>query len=371
MKQTAWFLLFTALAAHLDAQTPAKAPPDVLTLVDGEKLIGHLKSASGSGVVFKSDLAGDVTVEWKNIQELHTSETFAVVPKGAELSKSEAVNKVPQGTVVVTDQKVQVTPAAQAPQTVPVSDVSAVVDEATFQKTFHRYGVLQAWSGTATAGIAITEATQNNRTFTGAVNLVRSIPPETWTVLRNRTIFNFNEAYGELSQPGTPTVKTSLFHTDIEQDRYLSPRAFVLGNVAFDHSYSQGLDLQQTYGGGAGLVVVRSASQELDVKATADYIRQQFHVSSFDHNLIGSIFSETYLKKFAHAITLNEQGGYIPAWNELHAYTAFAGASLTLPAYHRLAISLGALDNFLNDPPPGFKKNSFQLTVGATFAVQH
>jgi len=369
ISQTYCFALWIAGAGCLFAQN--KPDPDVLTLVDGEKLIGQLKSATAASVVFKSDLVGYVTVEWKNIQELHTSEMFAVVPKGVELRKTENVNKVPQGTVVVTGQNVQVTPASQAPQTVSVGNVAAVVDEATFQKTFHRYGLLQGWNGNATAGIALTEATQNNRTFTASINLVRAIPPETWTDLRNRTIFNFNEAYGALSQPNTPTVKTSLFHADIEQDRYLSPRAFLLGDVTFDHNFSQGLDLQQTYGGGAGLVVLKTASQELDFKASADYIRQQFSASSSNHSLIGSIFSETYLRKFAHGITLNEQGGFIPAWNELHAYSAFAGGSLTFPAYHHVGFTVGALDNFLNDPPPGFKKNSFQLTVGATFALQH
>ena len=363
-------LLWIAGAASVGAQN-AKSDPDVLTLVDGEKLIGHLKSATGASIVFKSDLAGDVTVEWKNIQQLHTSEKFAVVPKGAELSKSGAAAKVPQGTLAVTDQKVQVTPASQAPQTVAVSDLAAVVDDATFQKTFHRYGLFQAWSGTATAGIALTEATQDNRTFTGAVNLVRAIPPESWTELRNRTIFNFNEAYGELTQPNTPTVKTSLFHIDIEQDRFLSPRAFLLGDAAFDHNFSQGLDLQQTYGGGGGLAVLQSASQQLDIKASGDYIRQQFSVSNLNHNLIGSIFGETYKRNFAHGITLNQLGSFIPAWNELHAYSAVASAALTFPAYHHVGLTVGALDNFLNDPPPGFKKNSFQFTVGATLAVQH
>ena len=369
ISQNCLVAVWIAGAFCLSAQN--KPDPDVLTLVDGEKLIGHLKSATAASVVFKSDLAGDVTVEWKNIQELHTSEPFAVVPKGVELRKSENVNKVPQGTVVVTGQNVQVTPTSQAPQTVPVGNVAAVVDEPTFQKTFHRYGFFEGWSGPATAGIALTEATQHNRTFTASINLVRAIPPETWTDLRNRTIFNFNEAYGELSQPNTPTVKTSLFHAEIEQDRFLSPRAFVFGDASFDHNFSQGLDLQQTYGGGGGLVVLKSASQEFDVKASADFIRQAFSVSSLDHNLIGSIFSETYMRKFAHGITLNEQGSFIPAWNEVHDYSAVASAGLTFPAYHHVGFTVGALENFLNDPPPGFKKNSFQLTVGATFAVQH
>ncbi len=41
----------------------------------------------------------------------------------------------------------------------------------------------------------------------------------------------------------------------------------LLSRADFLHSSSQGMKLQQTYGGGIGYVVLRDAHQELDVKA--------------------------------------------------------------------------------------------------------
>jgi hypothetical protein len=35
-----------------------------------------------------------------------------------------------------------------------------------------------------------------------------------------------------------------------------------------------------------------------------------------------------------------------------------------------LSVALAALDTFLNDPPPPFKKNSFQFTAGLTYALK-
>ncbi len=40
-----------------------------------------------------------------------------------------------------------------------------------------------------------------------------------------------------------------------------------------------------------------------------------------------------------------------------------------MPMYKRLSLNLGALDMFLNDPPPGFKKNSFQFTMGLAYTL--
>jgi hypothetical protein len=370
------FVLACCFSTHtrLYAQasdSASKPGTDVLIFVDGEKLIGHLERASGSSVVFKSDMAGEVTVEWSKIQELRSAQKFAAITKNVKLRRSEDASKVPQGTVTMTAQRVQVTPSPEAsPQTVPIADLSELVAQPNFERAFHRATFTEGWAGGATAGLSLTEATQKNRTFTAAVNLVRAVPSENWLDARSRTIFDYNEAYSELTQPGSPSVKTSLFHSDLEQDWYLSPSAFIFGQAMFDHSVSQGLDLQQTYGGGLGFVVFKTTKQEFDFKASVDYIDQQFETSALNKKLLGSIFGETYVRKFAHGILLNEQGGITPAWNNTSAYSAFANAGLTFPVYHHFGLTVGALDDFLNDPPPGFKKNSFQLTLGATYSLR-
>lgn len=372
---TIFFFLFCGIAAHAVyaqvAGSSSKPGPDVLIFNDGEKIIGHLERANNTSVVFKSDMVGEITVDWTKIQELRSPQKFAVIQKGMKLRNSKDVAKVPRGTVVVTNQKVQLNTAAQTtPESIPVSNIAALVAEGALEKAFQHTSFFEGWRGGATGGISLTEATQKNQTFTAALNLVRAVPSENWLDLRNRTIFDLNEAYGKLTQPGSPAVKTSLFHLDAEQDHYLSPRLFALGQAAFDHSFSQGLTLQQTYGGGLGVVVFKTINQEFDVKASADYVDQRFEASNLNKKLFSTIFAETYVRKLAHGIMLNEQGSITPAWNDTSAYSAFASAGLTFPVYHRFGLTLGALDNFLNDPPPGFKKNSFQFTAGATYSFQ-
>lgn len=342
--------------------------PDALIFTTGERLIGQLESATGSSVVFKSSAAGEVTVDWNKVRELRSAREFAVIRKGVKLRYASDARAVPQGTIAVNNQQVVVQRANGSSQTIPVGDVAEVVEEGLFQSAFHRAGFGHGWKGGATAGLSLTEATQTNRTFTAALNMVRTVPQQNWLDTRSRTIFDVNESYGNLKSPATPAVKTSLFHLDAEQDWYLSPRLFAFVSAAFDHSFSQGLQLQQTYGGGLGFVVFKQPNQELDVKISADYIDQRFEVSTLNKHLVGSIFGETYTHTFAHGILLNEQGEYIPAWNDTSAYSALASAGLTFPVYRHFGLTLGALDNFLNDPPPGFKKNSFQFTAGATYS---
>ncbi len=366
------FILIGITGATVVAQTAntEKPAPDILLLVDGEKLIGQLKSATGASLVFHSDIAGDVTIDWSKVSELHTNRQFAAIPKNVKLHKTEEAATVPQGTVAMSSQKVEVTGGKTAAQTIPVGDIGIIVDQPSFEAALTHRNFLQGWKGGATAGLSLTEATQNSQSFTAAVGLVRAVPGVSWLDLRSRTLFNFNEAYGKISQPGTPDVKTSLYHIDAEQDWYLSPRLFAFAHTAFDHSFSQGLSLQQLYGGGVGVVAVKSSNQELDLKASMDYINQRFDDSSLNNSLVGTTFGETYVRTFPHKILFSQQAGFTPAWNDTSAFSAFASAGLTFPVYHRLGLTIGAIDNFLNNPPPTFRKNSFQLTVGATYSFQ-
>ena len=364
------FTISLLLAGVAVASSAYGAEPDILVLVDGEKLAGHLESATGSSVVFKSDILGEVTVPWSKIQDLHSSQKFAAIPKGVKLHGREDAGRVPQGPLTATGQQVQIDPGGPSPKTIPTGDVSNVVDSATFQRAFERSRFVEGWKGGATAGVALTQATQKSQMYTAALNLVRVVPSETWLDPRSRTILDFNSAYGKLSQPGTPTVKTSIYHAGAEQDWFLSSRLFVFAHAIFDHSFSQGLDLQQTYGGGLGFVVFKRTCDELDFKVSVDYVDRRFQISSQNSQLIASTFGETYVRTFAHGILLNQQAGIIPAWNNTSAYSAIASAALTFPVYRHFGLTLGALDNFLNNPPPGFRKNSFQFTAGATYSFQ-
>ncbi len=361
--------LLTASAGF--AQAP-KADPDVLIFTNGDKLVGHLESAAGGSVTFKSDMIGEIKVDWAKIKELHAAGKFAVIPKGVKVvHKNES--PIPQGTVAMADQKLEV--GSTPPQTLPVGNVANVVPEADFEKAVNdNHNILHDWTGAITAGASLVQATQDSRTFTGAVNLIRAVPTENWLNPRSRTLLDFTASYGTVSQPGSPTLKTEIYHADAERDEYFSPRAFGFGQADFDHNFSQGLDLQQTYSGGIGWSVLKTANQTLDLKASMSYINQQFSPSmtaaTLNQSLIGSTFGEAYMRKVMHGIVFTQKLAATPAWNNTNAYSGIASAGLALPAYKRLSVSLNATDAFINDPPVGFKKNSFQYTLGLTYSLK-
>jgi hypothetical protein len=363
----------------------ADAAPDTLVLSNGDTLHGKLVSAIQGKVTFHNDSLGDLTLDWDKIKELHTAQKFAIIDKNVKEHGKKTVGAIPVGTLEVENKSVAVHPentAATAP--IPVGDAQFILDEATIDKQLHHEpGLLAGWSGAATAGAAVVTATENQYTFSGGVGLVRVVPTASWLNPRDRTSVGFTGSFGKITQPAylnagvlVPAVvsKSAIYHAEAERDEYFSPRFFGLAQTAFDHNYGQDLDLQQIYGGGFGWTFYKTPTQEADVKGTIQYEKQQFITSGSgtDKSLIGSTFAASYVLH-RRLVTYVQGLAFIPAYNEMKAYSANETNTFAFPAYKNLSFSVGTMDSYLNDPPaslPPTKRNSFQFTMGLTYAIK-
>jgi Protein of unknown function, DUF481 len=386
---TSWSLVLLAtlglsltLPAHAQSAAAAAPPPgtDVVVFTNGDQLTGQLLREVGGSVTFHSDIAGDVTVTWDKIKSIHSTQQFAVIQEGQHVSRKTPDADVAQGGVQVEDDQVKVTPAGGTAKDIPVKNAHYIIEQGTYHKELRgNPGFFSGWTGGITAGATLVEATQNSRGFTGSAGLIRTIPSVDWLDPRNRTLFDFAGAYGSVTQPGTTGSKTNIIHFDAEHDWYVSPRFYFLVDASFDHNYSQGLNLQQSYGGGAGYTVLKSPTQELDIKFDIHYERQQYFITpnvvpipplTPSKNLIGADFGDTYMLKLPHGLVFNQGAVITPAFNQTNAYSAVATAGLLFPVYKRFGFTVGTLDDFLNDPAAGSKKNSFQFTAGLTYTLK-
>jgi hypothetical protein len=216
--------------------------------------------------------------------------------------------------------------------------------------------------------------------------MVRAIPTVAWLNPKNRTSIDFTGSFGKITQPGytnpgpppapvpAQTTKSAIYHADAERDEYFSPRLYALVQTAFDHNFSQDLDLQQIYGGGIGWTVLKTPKQEADLKATVQYEKQSFisGATGSNQDLIGSTFAANYLLK-TKLVAYTQGLSFIPAYNNPRAYSAAETNTFAFPAYKNFSFSIGTLDSYLNDPPialPPTKRNSFEFTMGLTYAIK-
>jgi Protein of unknown function, DUF481 len=361
-------------------QANAAAAPDVMVFTNGDQITGKLLRVLNGTVTFHSDILGDVDVQWDKIKSIHSSQSFAVIQQGQKITRKTPASEVALGTIQVENQQVIVSAAPNAVRNeIPTKNAQYLIDEGTYTKQVRgKPGFREGWTGSVTFGASQVQATQNSTSFTTAAFAKRTVPNVVWLPPRSRMELNFNSAYGSITQPNQPTTKTNIIQGDVQQDWYLSPRFFALAIASFDHNFSQGLDLQQIYGGGFGYTLIKSPKQELDLKADVHYERQSFGLTpgvappviTPSKNLIGADVIDTYLLHLPHGMVFNQKLVVTPAFNQTNAWSALAIAGLDFPVYKHFSFSLSALDNYLNDPAVGSKKNSFQYSAGLTYTFQ-
>jgi hypothetical protein len=393
--------LFVLIALPVAGQGVAKKPvapatkkePEIkeeLILKNGDRLTGQLLNSTGTEIKFKSDLAGEVTVKWENIKELKSSREFAVVPKDVKDARDSG--RVPQGTIKIGEKGILVSPLAEvkpehgaAPaaeaakpgpaktvvptaKEIPTPQIADVVDDATYQKEIHkRIGFKSGWDGHITTGTSMIYSTQNSYLFQVDTALKRSVPTVSWLDPKLRTTINFTLSAGKTTQPGTETTITNIYHVDAERDEYFSKKGYYLQALSFDHNFSQGLVLQQNYGFGVGSTLFKKKNSEFDVTADLHYESQQFNatanVEQLNLHLVGSTLTEKYTRKWGK-VHFDEKLLADIAWNNASAFSASGTSSMRMDIYKKLAFSVSTIDNFLNNPQVGYKKNSFQFSTG-------
>lgn len=381
LRQAPLRLLVPSLISILFAQSAlaggqtTKPTPDVLVFTNGDQLTGTLERSVDHSIEFNSDAVGEISVPFDKIKELRSHGGFVVIKNG------EKVTRTPRqtGTINFDDDTITEKTPSGVEQTIPVKDVAYIINQATYNKeVMSEPGPFSGWTGSLSGGASIVQATQYGNNFNAGIALIRAIPTVPYLPARTRTTFNLLETYGKLTQPTIPqttpatpdaVAKTSIFHTDLEHDKYFTPRVYAFAGLSYDHNFSQGLNLQQIYGGGVGWTAIQDAKQELDLKADIHYERQNFVPPTENENLIGSTFAELYHRTLPAKMLFTESASYIVGWNNFDAYSAIFAAGLQVPVYKRFAMNLNLSDSYLNNPAVGFDKNSFQFVTGISYTL--
>ncbi len=367
-------VLFEALVAGVLvheawAAAPVSPSSDLLTLKNGDTLKGRLVSGDAKGIVFTSEGAGKLAIGWIFVRSLRVPEPFAVLFKGVRVRQGHPNRQVPEGPLSVEGPTLTVA-TLSGPVRIPVASVTHLLDAPFYEKAVNgNEHPWQGWTGSLAGGASFVEATQSLETFNFGVALTRTAPTVSWLEPDDRTILGFTSTYGTISQPNTPSISTSIYHGDAEQDEYFTRDFYALVQALYDHNSTTGLDLQQIYGAGLGYTVLRSSVQQLNLTLTGSYTDQQFAVASADQNLVGATFTVTYFYKFSHGITVNENSYITPEFNNTRAWLAYLSAGISIPVLDSLAFSLQAIDNYWNAPAPGFVNNSFQLNTNLSYTI--
>jgi len=259
--------------------------------------------------------------------------------------------------------------------------VAYIIDQATYNKQVtSNPGLLTGWKGALTGGATIVRSTQestkpecgrcahtgdsDSSVFAGAG---AELPSSAGDL---RKVDGAHDSADDSTTPdGSGEDQISFIQKPNTIDTS-PPVCTAVGGRRSITNFSQGLNLQQIYGVGAGFTAIKNPKQELDVKADVHYERQNFEPPTVSDILIGST-----LPSFITVICRQRSSSRSPEVTSQRGITsatisAIAAAGLQLPVYKRFGMNVNVLDNYLNNPAVGYnKKNSFQFVTSITYSL--
>jgi len=235
---------------------------DQIVLKNGDRLTGTIVKSDGKVLIIKSDLAGDVTVKFDDVQSVTSAGDLNVTLGG----------KTVVGPVTTNGDNIVVATKSGTPVAAPKSSVTLIrspAEQAAYEKSLHP-GFGEGWAGGLNLGFAVTRGNSEAKNLNIAFGAVR-------TGFHDKLSLYTNSVYAtnDLST-ASPHTTANTIGGGLRYDHDFSARTFWFVNADFLSNSLQELNLRSTFGGGIGLHVIKTPVTTLDLLAGLNYTHESY-----------------------------------------------------------------------------------------------
>ena len=328
---------------------------DQVVLTNGDRLSGTITKSDGKTLVIKTDLAGEVTIQWTAVQSLTSATPLHVV----------TASKTVVGAVTTADGNLAVNTTPGGPVDIPRVEVMALrndQEQAAYEKSLHPT-LLQGWNGGANIGFALTGGNSETKNLAIAFTADRKTPHDEIALYTN-TIYATNDAAGAV-----PNVTANATQGGARYDRNLTKRVFAFGSADFQTDALQNLNLRSVLGGGLGFHAINTSRTTLDFLGGLNYTHESY--VGLDHNFAALTLGEELMYKLGASTVLAEKLYFFPNLSDTGEYrgTFNFGTITKLSKWLGWQNAFG--DIYVTNPPMGKKQNDVQLTTGINVSFTH
>ena len=337
------------------------SPAEQVALKNGDRLTGTVVSMDGKKLVIKTTYAGEVSIDWAEVNRFSSDNQRLVVTKSDQ--------QLVTGTVATEGANLLVT-TPQGVQTMPRTEVVAIrspADQRAYDESLHP-GMLEGWAGGGNFGFALARGNSQTTNVALGFNAERKTAKDAWIV-------NAASLYSQDNKLNTTTANS--FLGLIRYDRNISKRWFGYGVFSGMYDELQQLNYRFMPGAGLGFHAIATDTTTLDLLGGFGYTRESYYNNTIN-NLATATLGDEFVYKFTKTTTFTQNLYYLPSLNQPN-YVPGPGQSH--PSNYRvnftagiasklngwLTANLSFLDQYVSQPVPGNKKNNVVLTTGLGF----
>jgi putative salt-induced outer membrane protein YdiY len=343
-------VLLTVMTISLAAQA------DQLTLQNGDHISGTITKYDGKTVIIKTDYAGDVTIQFSAVKEIHSDQPLHVEFTGGSTAL---------GPVSAADNEVTVATSGNIPVSRPLNTVVTMRDadeQTAYEKSLHP-PLTRGWVGGANFGFGLTGGNSETESFNLAMNADRKTTHDDITLYAT-------SVYATNNEPGAaPSTTANTVQGGIRYSRNFSPRVFGFVNSDFQTDALQDLNLRSVFGGGIGYRLINTDRTTLDLLGGINYTNEEY--SLITNRFAALTLGEELSHKFGASTIISEKAYIFPDLQDTSQYRATFNFGTVTKINKWFGWQNAFGDVYVTNPPAGKKTNDVIFTTGLNFSFTH
>lgn len=325
----------------------ARAETVIVTLKNGDRLTGELKSENADRLVLKSPLAGTVKIPKSEISKREPlNPPVAVAPpvaaKPAPGPAPAPAGKPPEPALT----------AAKGTNAPPVALVRRWIPDWLVPYTTN-------WHGNIQLGMDLGFGTADRQTFYGNASATHAYN-------RIRNTVEYHVAYGTLNDVESANRMNFRGKTDFDFGTKRRIYVYNTGGIGYDEV--RRVDLEFDEGAGLGYKFIERPKFTLRGELGGQYQNIDY-ITAGDKSYLSIRVAENLSWRVSDKLTLSQGLTFLPNISELSDYRVRFELSASYPLFKRVNISLNLIELYDSDPPPRVDANdlTIQSTVGISF----
>lgn len=330
-----------------------------VTLKNGDRLSGAVVKSDEKSLVFKSELAGTVTITWDSVVAISSSDPLHVGLRDGQVVVGP-VETAGQNLEIATKDAGKVVAPKEAVRFIRSKD-----EQAAYDAQIERYShprLTDLWTGFVDVGVAMAQGNAKTSNLNVTANANRATS-------RDKIEVNFTSLYASSTVSGVSQVTANAIRGGIRYSLNLTPKVMAFGSTDLEYDEFQKLDLRFSPTGGLGWHAVKDERTTLDLLGGVA-LNREFFATGLNRTSGEALIGQTFSHKLTKASGITEKFTLYPNVTDRGVYRMNFDISVVTAIRKWLGWQLSVSDRFLSDPLPGLKKNDILFTTGVrlTFA---
>jgi putative salt-induced outer membrane protein YdiY len=315
---------------------------DQVILKNGDSLTGTIVKLTDSKLVFKSDLAGEVTIDLSGIRTLASDEPLTIHLKDGTVLQCQVTSG--QG-----DQFDIASSAVQA-QSLNTEDITAINPPAK---------PVSKWEGQVSGGLT----SSHGNTKSDSQNL--SLRTKKRTKIDRTTITaDYVQTRQEDTDTGDEDTTEDWWRTTAKYDYFLSGKWYAFVDGRYERDAVASLDRRMVIGGGAGWQWIDTERTQWSLELGGASLYEKFDNATESNSELSAQLGYNLEHNFTKNVELIHDLTYYPSTDRFSDYFLTSGAEIRAHFSSRMFANFKALFNYDASPAIGKGNTDVKYIVG-------